>query len=649
MAQYREGTVSVTANSATVVGAGTRFSEEVSEDDLFNVTGSTAVYSVASVQGDTSLTLDRVYTGASETAAGYAITRDFTPRHNLPYPSSGDDLSAIVARLARTLDALIPAAGQTANVVGAQGSPGDTARPYFAWARTSIGGGFTLAPNLTVRYFGVAITTSVTAPTDPNAYNWTPLYPATRVVETIEGDITDADIDYTTPNNESELAAASRQSIAEALSAVIAYADTVDTTIWKGEWSVGVYAPGDIVVYNGDLYSCSAARAAGDTGSPATDTTAWRKLGGELKTAPILPAAIPTALNSSEVPFRFNRADKTLEVGDYIANPAIDEREVTIGTHTTHGVGFVKGLMGSMDNRRALIDGVEYEITGAFMPPGNTKFRFLFNSAVANFPTGETLQVTHSTPTVTVTFVISAGTVRQYPIGDTTHHGVEWNVPAAFRTFLSGNLGATFEVALLTSDQAVNLKRIQVVQPSPELMNRIACSPIGIKTFLHEGMGLDDYTFISPTHIVRLSLRNLFRFGSVRDEIGRSVGIVFPNSDSNIDPTFRQNGVFQVEEAGIYQFEFDIKVLLSSTTHGLIGVLRKVNVGTDDIIIPSTEAAYLVPSISIGGLTRSLRNLIVTSRRLEVQPEDRFYFEYYSSTSVTNWKFNSMCEIRRIQ
>ncbi len=652
MAQYRAGSVSVTAGSAQVVGDGTSWAGTVEEGHLFNIVGSLVTYSVASVTDDTNLTLTRNYLGVTEADVNYSITRDFTPRHSLPYLSPGDDASAIVAKLTRDLDSIIPAGA--GNTIAGQGEPGEVIYPHWAWAEDNRGTGFSLAPTADSKYLGISNSSSIQVPTDPTRYAWMPLFTlkvdggafAAGELAKLDGIAVGAEVNVQPDWDEADTTA----------DAFILNKPTIpiDTTLWKGMWAAGVHAVGDIVIHEGGLFMCVVARTAADTGSPDTDTTSWQKIDSELanrlQTAAILPADIEASLTASEVPVRYNRANKTLEVGEYIANPAIDEREVTIGTHTTHGVGFVKGLMGSMDNRRALIDGVEYEITGAFMPPGSTdrKFRFLFNSAVANFPTGETLQVTHSTPTVTVTFVISAGTVRQYPIGDTTHHGVEWNIPTAFRTFLSGNLGATFEVALLTSDQAVNLKRIQAVQPDPELMNRIACSPIGIKTFLHEGM--TDYKHFITIN-TNISNQTLFTFGAVIEEYGIDVGVEFPSTVENFDFDFVPNVVFQLTEDGVYEFELILNVVTPSTSYGLIAFLWIVSAGNDDLLVPSTEAAYQVPYVlgDIPGVIGYMKQLVLKSRRVTIRPEDKLYFVYYSDEFRPSFILNASVEIRRIE
>ena len=44
---------------------------------------------------------------------------------------------------------------------------------------------------------------------------------------------------------------------------------------YKGSWSAGVYAAGDVSYHDGAFYTCTVARAASDTDNPATDTASW--------------------------------------------------------------------------------------------------------------------------------------------------------------------------------------------------------------------------------------------------------------------------------------------------------------------------------------------------------------------------------------
>ena len=108
------------AAAVTVTGLGTKWLSNVEAGDLFNITDSGAVYEVEVVVSDTELELTRAYSGVTEGGAAYAITRDFTPRHELPYLAPGDDSSAIFPALVQRLDSVIDGGG-----INVQGGIGD--------------------------------------------------------------------------------------------------------------------------------------------------------------------------------------------------------------------------------------------------------------------------------------------------------------------------------------------------------------------------------------------------------------------------------------------------------------------------------------------------------------------------------------------
>ena len=74
---YRTGTVTVTASSATVTGAGTTWLNQVKAGDIFTVDRD-RFYEVDSVASNTSLTLNDAYAGSSAGGQPYAIIRNFT-------------------------------------------------------------------------------------------------------------------------------------------------------------------------------------------------------------------------------------------------------------------------------------------------------------------------------------------------------------------------------------------------------------------------------------------------------------------------------------------------------------------------------------------------------------------------------------------
>lgn len=90
MGQYRENTVSVTNGSNIVNGNSTSFLTNVSVGDAFKISGENAVYTVNSIVSATRLTLNINYSGSTNSAAFYIITRDFTPNFDLYEVSTGD-------------------------------------------------------------------------------------------------------------------------------------------------------------------------------------------------------------------------------------------------------------------------------------------------------------------------------------------------------------------------------------------------------------------------------------------------------------------------------------------------------------------------------------------------------------------------------
>lgn len=106
MAQYREGTVTCTANSATVSGIGTRWVVAgIQPGHWFTVRGQGITYTVASVISDTQLVLNGAYQGSTEAGLFYLIHTEYTPR-GYAVPGPGDvDATLIVARAIYEIDA----------------------------------------------------------------------------------------------------------------------------------------------------------------------------------------------------------------------------------------------------------------------------------------------------------------------------------------------------------------------------------------------------------------------------------------------------------------------------------------------------------------------------------------------------------------
>lgn len=90
MAQYRTGTVSVTNGSAVVTGSGTVWLTNAAAGDAFKIESENVVYSIASVDSDTQITLSTNYVGVTDSALTYQIVVDFTPNLSLPEIWAGD-------------------------------------------------------------------------------------------------------------------------------------------------------------------------------------------------------------------------------------------------------------------------------------------------------------------------------------------------------------------------------------------------------------------------------------------------------------------------------------------------------------------------------------------------------------------------------
>lgn len=106
--QYQSGTATVTYNSPTVTGAGTLWATYATAGNAFHVSGDTGVYTIASVDSDTQITLTAPYRSPTGAGVAYQITRDYTPNYLLPEIYRGDrDLEFHLTEMLRKLDGLI--------------------------------------------------------------------------------------------------------------------------------------------------------------------------------------------------------------------------------------------------------------------------------------------------------------------------------------------------------------------------------------------------------------------------------------------------------------------------------------------------------------------------------------------------------------
>jgi hypothetical protein len=90
MAQYQQGTITLTAGETTVSGFGTAWLANVKTGDMLLVGDYGPAAFVGSVVSDTELVLEQAWLGPDAVGATYAIHRDFDPTTSAPLISSGD-------------------------------------------------------------------------------------------------------------------------------------------------------------------------------------------------------------------------------------------------------------------------------------------------------------------------------------------------------------------------------------------------------------------------------------------------------------------------------------------------------------------------------------------------------------------------------
>lgn len=126
--QIRTGSASVTNASATIVASDGNDWTAATVGSLFSVPGDGGVlYTIGAITGPGlsdsgfwELEISAPYAGATNAAAAYAITKDFTPAYGFPLIYRGDtDTAALINRLAILLDGQLFAA----IVEGAGGPP----------------------------------------------------------------------------------------------------------------------------------------------------------------------------------------------------------------------------------------------------------------------------------------------------------------------------------------------------------------------------------------------------------------------------------------------------------------------------------------------------------------------------------------------
>lgn len=90
MAQYREGSITLSFGANSVSGIGTRWLSNVKTGDMLLVNADGPATFVASVLSDTELLLEQAWPGGDAVAAPYAIHRDFDPTTGAPLLAPGD-------------------------------------------------------------------------------------------------------------------------------------------------------------------------------------------------------------------------------------------------------------------------------------------------------------------------------------------------------------------------------------------------------------------------------------------------------------------------------------------------------------------------------------------------------------------------------
>lgn len=113
MAWYRTGTVNVTNNSNTVVGAGTAWVQAASIGETF-LGPDSQVYEIVAINSATSLTIAPVYKGSTASAQGYAI---------MPTQGYLRDLAAAAAALVESYSSVKNNAGTGKFAAGTSANP----------------------------------------------------------------------------------------------------------------------------------------------------------------------------------------------------------------------------------------------------------------------------------------------------------------------------------------------------------------------------------------------------------------------------------------------------------------------------------------------------------------------------------------------
>ncbi|MBB6251700.1 beta strand repeat-containing protein [Nitrospirillum iridis] len=161
MAQYRTGTITLTSGSAVVTGAGTAWQANVKPGNWLWVGYGIPMARVATVDGDTQLTLETPWPSIGYTAVSYSIIRDFEPKTGAPLLAHGDPgandvfnraITAIAGTMnAKTIDNISPLDyGAVADGITDSGASLALALAAAAGGTLTIRGRYLSAQSLTV-------------------------------------------------------------------------------------------------------------------------------------------------------------------------------------------------------------------------------------------------------------------------------------------------------------------------------------------------------------------------------------------------------------------------------------------------------------------------------------------------------------------
>ena len=156
--QYKTGSISLVNGNNQVSGSNTEWASYVEVGDAFKVKSENAIYSIAAVDSNTTITLTVNYAGTTGSNLEYQIASDFTPNLGL-YESADGDRDWPYHMTVNTIRKLDTAIGQNLHT---------TSTPTVA--------------GLTLDTYGLTIKDGIATPTVRSGY-------ATIYVDTIDGDL----------------------------------------------------------------------------------------------------------------------------------------------------------------------------------------------------------------------------------------------------------------------------------------------------------------------------------------------------------------------------------------------------------------------------------------------------------------------------